>query len=97
MNNQALADVFGVPVDMVADAAVATGVSTQPAPAANPLAGIPVDNNYTMEEIDAVRNLVNSGQVDVNQVAQNFNVTPNYVAAALELPMDNMSIQAIEQ
>ena len=95
MDNQALADAFGVPVSMVADAAVATGVSAQPAPAANPLAGIPVDNNYTLEEIDVVRNLVNSGQVDVNQVAQNFNVTPNYVAAALELPMDNMSIQAI--
>ena len=95
MDNQALADVFGVPVSMVEDAAVATGVSAQPAPAANPLAGIPVDNDYTVEEINTVRNLINSGQVDVNQVAQNFNVTPNYVAAALELPMDNMSIQAI--
>jgi len=130
MNNQALADAFGVPVSMVSDAAAATGVGSvagpliggfqepgipavmrplpiapfppaqptltvAPAPAANPLAGIPVDNNYTQAEIDTVKNLVNSGQVDVNQVAQNFNVTPNYVAAALELPMDNMSIQAI--
>lgn len=109
MNNQALADAFGVPGSMISDAVAATGVGAQLspalggsfspapiAPAANPLAGIPVDNNYTQAEIDTVKNLITSGQADVNQVAQNFNVTPNYVAAALELPMDNMSIQAID-
>jgi hypothetical protein len=63
--------------------------------AINPLAGIAVDNDYSQAEIDQVRGLVQSGATSIAEVAQNFGVTPNYVAAALGLPMDNMAIENI--
>lgn len=66
-----------------------------PSPQQNPLAGISVDNDYTQAEIDQVRGMVESGQLSIDQVAQNFGVTPNYAAAGLGMSTEGMDIQNI--
>jgi hypothetical protein len=107
MSNADLASTLGVPASMVDDAAATLAATPEigalpvdrfmpQIPAPSPLAGIAVDNNYSQQEIDQVRGLVDSGAVSIDQVAQNFGVTPNYAAAALGQPMDNMSIQTID-
>jgi len=103
LSNAELGATLGVPESMISDAAANLGFGqmgirppTIPEPIANPLAGIAVDNNYSQQEIDQVKGLVDSGAVSIDQVAQNFGVTPNYAAAALGQPMDNMSIQTID-
>lgn len=65
------------------------------APAPNPLAGIAVDNDYSQAEIDQVRGMVESGALSIDQVAQNFGVTPNYAAAGLGMSTEGMDIQNI--
>jgi len=66
-----------------------------PSRSALQLSGIAADGDYTQAEIDMVRNMVNAGEATIDEVAQNFGVTPNYAAAALGLPMDNIAIENI--
>lgn len=64
--------------------------------AINPLAGIAVDNDYTQAEIDQVKNLVQSGDASIAEVAQNFGVSPSYAASSLGLPLDSIPIKTID-
>lgn len=105
LSNAELGATLGVPESMISDAASNLGFGQMTTgqefinryePAPSPLTGIAVDNDYSQAEIDQVRGLVDSGAVSLDQVAQNFGVTPNYAAAALGQPMDNMSIQTID-
>ena len=47
---------------------------SQVRPYRNPLAGIPVDGDYSTEEVSSVTDLLNSGQVTIEQLATYFNV-----------------------
>jgi SepF-like predicted cell division protein (DUF552 family) len=100
LSNAELGATLGVPESMISDAAANVGfgqirIPTIPEPIANPLAGIAVDNDYSQADIDQVRGLVDSGAVSIDQVAQNFGVTPNYAAAGLGMSLDNMAIENI--
>ncbi len=50
----------------------------------NPLANIPVDNQYSQEEANQVAALINSGQMTVQQVADNFGLDTGTVQSALD-------------
>ena len=106
MSNADLASTLGVPASMVDDAAATLAATPEigalpvdrfmpQIPAPSPLAGIAVDNNYSQQEIDQVRGLVDSGAVSIDQVAQNFGVTPNYAAAGLGMSTEGMAIENI--
>ena len=55
-----------------------------PTPAADPLANIPVDNNYSEAEASQVAAIINSGQMTVEQVADKFNLDTGTVQTALD-------------
>jgi hypothetical protein len=48
-------------------------IESQVRPYRNPLAGIPVDGDYSTEEVSSVTDLLNSGQVTIEQLATYFN------------------------
>ena len=60
------------------------GQQTPPAETVDPLGNIPVDQDYSDAEAQEVANIINSGQMTVNQVATRFNLDPSVVQTALD-------------
>jgi hypothetical protein len=95
LDNQALASVFGVPVSMVSAAYEATGVT--PAPAVDTAAqqaeaqrisdlygNVSGADGFDQSEVDFVTQLIDSKQVDVEQVARDFGIPTDVVQSVYD-------------